>query len=297
MIKLRSSTKYVIVIAVFFVSVAIGLQRSKLHKSFGEQQTVLDVKTAQDLFDKSPHFKKIRMGFRPADFQKTKSAITSELNNELITRKYWDSTGQYIVLVSEIPDSLASSIVSNLRNINGLVEDKIFTDSNQDIEINVEEHLKNKQLVKERLKTDLSNPNRRMTEQSVASAERSLSKLQTEIDSLSNQVKIHKQRKERNLLFLTAVNAQTGNRFMKSLQEFIFTTILMLIVLTVGLLIFYFIMVMFLKLMKKLGIRTAQGTGNYSYNYNKYYGYGAKNKRIKRIYKDKKTSDEEEESK
>jgi hypothetical protein len=296
MIKLKSGTKYVIVIAVFFASVAIGLQKSKLHKSFGETKTQVDFGKAQELFDKSPHFKKIRMGFMPGDFAATRKIITDELNHIEITKKYWDSTGNYVVLVSEIPDSMTESIVLKLRKINGMTDDKIFTDSNQDISIDVEEHLKNKQLVKERFKKELNDHNRRMTEEGIARTERSLSKLQTEIDSLSNQVRIHKQRKDRNLLFLTAVNNQTGNRFVRSVKDFTFTTVLMLIVFTVGLLLFYFMMVFFLQMMKKLGIRTAQ-SGGYSYSYGKYYGYGSKNKRIKRIYKDKISSEEEDNTK
>lgn len=294
MIRLRRSTKYVIVIAVFLASIAIGLQKSKLHKSFGEKQTGVDVSAASELFQKADYFKKIKMSFHPKDFQEARKVIANELGKSSITRKYWDSTANFMILVSEIPDSCSTEIISNLRNVDGLTEDKVYTASDQNILIDVEAHLENKKLVKERIKGDLSNPNRRMTEDGIARLERSLSRIQTEIDSLSNQVRIHKQKKENNLLFITAVKENVDNQLQSKVKDFILTTIVMIIAFTLALILFYFLLIGFLNLMKRLGIRTAQESGKYSYNYNKYYGYGSRNKRVKRIYKDKKGDDEEE---
>ena len=293
MIRLRRSTKYFIVVAVFVVSILVGLDKSKLHKNFGEKKSNVNVTTASELFKKAGHFKKIKMSFYPKDYQAARKTIANELGKKGITRKFWDSTPNYMILVSEVPDSCSSEIISKLRNIQGLSEDKIYTDSDQDILINVEEHLKNKKLVKERIKSDLSNSNRRMTEDGIARLERSLSRIQTEIDSLSNQVEIHKRKKEHNLLFVTAIKQDTKSSMKHTIQDFILTTVVMIISLTIALVIFYFLLVGLLRLMKKLGIRTAQESGKYSYNYNKYYGYGSRNKRVKRIYKDKKEDNQE----
>ena len=59
--------------------------------------------------------------------------------------------------------------------------------------------------------------------------------------------------------------------------------------------ILYFFVVLILFLMKKVGIKTAtSSSGSYKYNYNKgYYGKSGI-KRVKRIYKDKESSQREE---
>jgi len=293
-VRVKHGTKYFIILLIFATSIFIGVKRSKIHKSFSPKTVVINDAKERKIFNSAPNYKKTELLYSIDDFQTAKKKFES------ILAKYSENTEasksvNYLMAISEIPDSKSNQMLKELREIKGLTSDNTNNYEPKDININIKEHLENKKLVKNRIKQDLENPGKHLSEDKINRLGRSLTVLQTEIDSLSNQVDIQKRNSENNLVFIKAIRMNTDNLFLKSVKTFIITTVISLLLISFGLVFFYYVMLLFLKMMKRMGLKTSSASGRSSYNYNKYYGYGygRKNRKIKRIYKDKEPETEE----
>jgi len=295
MIKLRRGTKYFIIFLIFAVSILLGLKRSHLIGNFSQKKIVVNTSRAQEIFSKSPNCKKINMKYNVDDEKEVISKISNILSNKYSVTKFRNTKNNSLVLVAEFPDSLFSEVIPSLRKIKGLTEDNIRTSMGKGLEINVEEHLNNSKLVKEQIKEAIKNT--RISADTRDRLMNQLGKVQTEIDSLSNKYIIQKQNKENDLLFLTVVRNYSDSLLGRSVKSFVITTIIVMLALSIGMFFLYFAMVFILKLMSKLGIRTARDTASgkyYNYDYNRGYYGNSHHKKVKRIYKNKKPEEEKE---
>ena len=121
------------------------------------------------------------MIFRVDDLSSEKEKLSEIITKYGLIKKHFDLTGSYIVSLLEIPTENSEIILQELRKIHGLSVEKAFSNSKTDININVQEHLNNKKLVKERIKKELSNQSRRLSEDKIDRLEKSLTTIQTEI--------------------------------------------------------------------------------------------------------------------
>jgi len=278
MISMRRSTKILIILLVFIASIYLGLKRSNLISSFSEPSTGAENKEAINIFERSGNFKKVRIEYETIDLHKSVDRILDAINkgrgkiifSDLSNYKYW--------AVFEAPDSLLEKNSNNLREIENMIGENVFTNSEADFDINIKAHLDNKKTTKSKI---LDLINKSSIPERVNQFTRQLEKIQAEIDSLKNQEKVRDLNRS-NYLILVQVNkkVKTSNLFYSNLIKFIYTTLIVFIALVIALLLFYFIVVMLLKVMSSLGIRTSRTSSSYHYYSDKPY-----RRKIKRKYK------------
>ncbi len=290
MVRLRRNTKYFIIAAMFIVSIFIGLERSRFLKSFRQTAPTINLSDFQKTYDKASNSKKIKMVFNVEEINAPVSELNGILSEYNIFTRNSDSKSNYTVSILEFPDSLFTDVMSDLREIKGLTEEKVKTPEDVSFDIDIEEHLNNKIIVRERIKESLKNP--RLNQESIERLRFSLNSVQTSIDSLNNQKTIQERNRTFNLLFLTILQRSgrtyTAMRILKSFGIFIGYFLIYMVAFTILLFILFFMMNSILKLMSALGLRTARGT---SKGYN--YSYGSYGRKVKRVYKGKKEKEPE----
>ena len=290
MVRLRRNTKYFIIGIMFIVSIFIGLERSRFLKSFRHTAQSINLSDFQKTYDKASNSKKIKMVFNVEEISVPVSELNGVLSEYNIFTRNSDSKSNYTVSILEFPDSLFTGVMSDLRKIKGLTEEKVKTPEDVSFDIDIEEHLNNKIIVRERIKESLKNP--RLNQESIERLRFSLNSVQTSIDSLNNRKTIQERNKNFNLLFLTILQKSgrtyTAMRIVKSFGIFIGYFIIYMVAFIILLFILFFLMHSILKLMSVLGLRTARGT---SKGYN--YSYGSYGRKVKRIYKGKKEKEPE----
>ena len=290
MVRLRSNTKYFIIGIMFIVSIFIGLERSRFLKSFRQTAPSINLSDFQKTYDKASNSKKIKMVFNVEDKNIPVSELDEVISEYNIIDKKSDSKSNYAVSILEFPDSLFTDVMSDLREIKGLTEEKVKTPEDVSFDIDIEEHLNNKIIVRERIKESLKNP--RLNQDSIERLRFSLNSVQTSIDSLNNRKTIQERNRTFNLLFLTILQKSgrtyTAMRIVKSFGIFLGYFLIYMVAFTIFLFFLFFMMNSILKLMSKLGLRTARGT---SKGYN--YSYGSYGRKVKRVYKGKKEKEPE----
>ncbi|NQV18074.1 MAG: hypothetical protein HQ534_05975 [Armatimonadetes bacterium] len=290
MVRLRSNTKYFIIGIMFIVSIFIGLERSRFLKSFRQTAPSINLSDFQKTYDKASNSKKIKMVFNVEEISAPVSELNGILSEYNIFTKNSDSKSNYTVSILEFPDSLFTDVMSDLREIKGLTEEKVKTPEDVSFDIDIEEHLNNKVIVRERIKESLKNP--RLNQDSIERLRFSLNSVQTSIDSLNNRKTIQERNRTFNLLFLTILQKSgrtyTAMRIAKSFGIFLGYFLIYMVAFTIFLFFLFFMMDFILKLMTKLGLRTARGT---SKGYN--YSYGSYGRKVKRVYKGKKEKETE----
>ena len=290
MVRLRRNTKYFIIGIMFIVSIFVGLERSRFLKSFRQTAPSINLSDFQKTYDNAYNSKKIKMVFNVEEINVPVSELNGVLSEYSIFTKNSDSKSNYTVSILEFPDSLFTDVMSDLREIKGLTEEKVKTPEDVSFDIDIEEHLNNKIIVRERIKESLKNP--RLNQDSIERLRFSLNSVQTSIDSLNNQKTIQERNRTFNLLFLTILQKSdrtyTAMRIAKSFGIFLGYFLIYMVALTILLLILFFMMNIILKLMSALGLRTARGT---SKGYN--YSYGSYGRKVKRVYKGKKEKEPE----
>ncbi len=290
MIRLRRNTKYFIIAAMFIVSIFIGLEQSNFLKSFRPRALSIHLTDFQKTYDKASNSKKIKMVFNVEEMSVPVSELNEILSEYNIFTRNSDLKSNYTVSILEFPDSLFTDVMSDLRKIKGLTEEKVKTPEDVSFDIDIEEHLNNKIIVRERIKENLKSP--RLTQEGIERLKFSLNSIQTSIDSLNNQKTIQERNRNFNLLFLTIIQKSyrtyTALRIAKSFGKFIGYFLIYMVAFIIILLILFFMMNSILKLMTALGLRTARGT---SKGYN--YSYGSYGRKVKRVYKGKKEKEPE----
>lgn len=294
MIRLKRGTKYFIVIAIFAVSLFVGLRKSDLIDSFSHKTVLKRDQAAERIFKNADNIKKIRCSYNLPD-KKFLQDIKEVFQTDELNKKYWSSQGYYNVGILEVPDSLLDGVLAELKSVKGFSSEKIITNDKPVINVDVKEHLENAKISKQSIIDGISD--KRLTPNRLKDYRTELRSVQSEIDSLKNLVNIKKFNENINLILLDIVTPHVDTTLKRSIQEFIFTTLVTLIALIILVAFFYFVMVFILYLMKRFGIRTSHSsTGSYNYNYS--YGskyYRRRPKKVKRIYKTKESDSEESE--
>ena len=279
MISMRKGAKLLIVLTVFVAAILIGLRKSDLIDVLSASSATINTSKAEKIFEKSPNYKKVRLTYISNDLNKINSEIMKILQNENNRIVFSNSSIDYIVTFYESPESLFSHNRTALTAISGFTSEDIITAEIPKYKIDVEAHLENKRITKNKL---LDLIEKSTIPERVEYFTRQLEKIQVEIDSLANQEEIRKTNIENYSLFIKIVKDQkSSSNIIKALRTFSLTTLLTLIVLTICLFVFYFFMVLFLKIMKLVGIKTSRDSSS-TYHY---YSDKPYKRKIKRKYK------------
>ncbi len=291
MIRLRRGTKYFIIVLVFVIAVLSGLSRADLGNAFSPSRPRIDVRRAEDIFQKADNNRKYVVEYGHEELDPIYNNVQSILKTEVIDTKIMERRAEFFVAVFSLPNEMNDEIMNQLRSIEGFEQEKLSSPQKADFELDIDQHLQDRQLVKRRLESELTET-RLLSEDRIERLSGQLTRVQTEIDSLRSLSQKRLTDQNRDLVMIKAVQQTTEqmNTFVGEIKVFSITTLITLVSLIILLLIFYFIFVAVLEVMNIVGIRTLRGSSG-GYNYSK-SGYGRK---VKRIYK--KPGDEEKEDK
>ena len=292
MFRLRRETKFFIIFIIFFISFYLAAKWSHIFSGFKNRQVRPNLEYAMKLFNNARNYKKIKIIITEGKEDNNIDAINS-LVSKYGKTIYVEKKPLYFTAIIQIPDSLYSDFITNLRQIKMPNEENIITTPHKTTKIDIKEHLQNAILAKETIITALKS--KRISPDRFTNYQKQLNKIQAEIDSLKSIDTSTKINSKQNIVLLSAYKNINVNNLSTSIKVFMLALIASMIALSILGFILYFFTALILFLMKKVGIKTATASsGSYKYNYNKgYYGKSGI-KRVKRIYKDKESPQRED---
>ncbi len=280
MFRLKRDTKYILIIVVIVLSVFMGLRKSNLQQAFSKKKVTVDISYVEKLFDDSANERKIKLIYNVKDFDKIKSILSGILEDEDVYTKLFETKGSYFNVVFEFPKTKYEGITKKLREIDGLEVENIQSASAVRYSPNIEANLKNNELSKKRIQ-DLMN--RTSSHESIKHFSSQIRKIQATIDSLKNQKKFQSHNSNYSIVIITAIKHLGDNSMIRnSINVFVLTTFISLIAMICGLIVFYYVTIILVKVMELMGIKTARGSSGYGYN----YGRKSYSRQVKRVYKD-----------
>ena len=296
MVKIRKGTKYFIIFLIFFMSFYVATKYSHILSGFSSQMVTPNLTKANGLFNKSQNYKKIKIVIPEAKEENVADKIISVITKyDEIKIKYNEKKQYYYTTILEIPDSLYRNFITDLRSIKMPSEENLVTSSNGNLKIDIKEHLENAFITKETIKKELTT--KRLTPDRLKNYQKELTAIQTQIDSLKNLESITKNNINKNVVLLSIYKNIKVNPLADASKKFFISLFVSVFLFSVVGIILYLFITLILLIMRKMGLKTATGggSGKYSYNYNKGY-YGSRGiKKIKRVYKDKPSSENPEE--
>ena len=279
MIKLKAGTQYVIIVAIFLFSVYIGLKSSNVLEK--TKVKTIDTKYSEKLFSESNNYEKIRTVFRTDNLNDKLKEISAIIDKEDINIVYSIKKNNNYIGIYEI-DSKNMSIISALQNVDELESESIEKNNNFEEAINIEGNLNNYLMSKKTIQNQLLSS--ALSTASKSSLRKDLSIIQVKIDSLLYLPKLIEKSKKNKLLYVSIIHKNNSGAINSmKIVKFTKVTLSLLVVLTLGLIVLYYTIMLTTFLMKKMGVKTARSSSS-NYNYNNYYSRGKK--KVKRIYKE-----------
>jgi len=295
MVKIKKGTKYFIIFLIFFMSFYVAAKYSHILSGFSSQTIKPNLTMANGVFNNSHNYKKVRIVIPEAKEENVANKVVSLIDGyKDIKIKYNEKQQNYYTTVLEIPDSLYRDFIVELRAVKVPSQENLVTSPKSNLKIDIKEHLENAILTKETIKKEL---NKRLTPERFKGYQAELMSVQTQIDSLKNLASITKNNMSKDIVFLSVYKNIKINPLANATKKFFISLFVSVILLSIIGVFLYLFMTFILYIMRRMGLKTATGGGGgkYSYNYNKgYYGRGGV-KKVKRIYKDKSSSDKPEE--
>ena len=273
MLRLKLGTKVLIILAIFVVAIVLSIKTSNLLTENSKKIMISkdELGTAKRKFDNLPVKKKIIYSFERA--QPIRDKIDNLFKNELIKTIYSSSEKNYSLIIIQFPDSIRNEVITEIRAIDGMISEKIFTETNEKFNINFEERIK----LSKNQKSKYQELRNNTTIDGVArNLNKQINLVQAKIDSLKELEREKEIYQNSNLAFIKSkVQDKKDNILLDRLLQFAINTFIYLVVLLIGLIILYFILLLLIKFMEGLGIKTVKPTSR------RYGYYSRKKKKIK----------------
>lgn len=291
-----SRSKRVRAIGVFIVLIAIIT--SFYMGSKGSKSSAVDNRDAKKIYDSLNNRTKISISISVKSLAALKFVIQSKLNTEdnlKIYSKEQSNSALYIYQVDPQSVPVTMGYLSEVGNITNS-EERIST---QQGEIDLENKLRDREIIYQKEFQDYNTAKVKYSYQ----LDR-IKQLGKEVDSLKFEI-ANQRNKAKTILFLTArIQASNVGR-VAGYRVFLLEFIKWLVIYSIAVIFMYYGTIVLMYLMTLLGIRfpSISAYGGRGYNiyagYKGYRGYGSygyggsKRRKIKRIYKNRPSSDEE----
>jgi hypothetical protein len=277
MIKMHSHSKYAIVVLIFILAIVIGIKTSNLFSVLDNSQDLQEGKEISEAFEKYQYYKKLEIVFQTSELRSAMNEIdllVADPDVILINSEAYKNSFHTFL---EVKNSGYEKFYNNLHNIKGFFYENVNNSNLPEYDINIEEHLNNKELAKLQLQTLLQHS---IIPERVNQYNQQLDDNQAEIDRLQN-MKIALEKYAQNTLISVMVQKKKDQTQMllSALKKFGINTFAMLFLMIVFFTILYFILDLLLKFMRLIGIKTSSATSSH-------YNYSSRRKKIKRKYKD-----------
>lgn len=296
MFRLRKSTKIVIIILLIAAAGYFSVRISNIETIFssGITKIKIDDRQADNIFQKLDNDRKIKLLYSTSDLTGFTSALNNIYAENNISPHYSNNTANYYVSIFDYPKTITDSIMTRLRNLQNLNNEFLESADPDKFEINIDDHIANKERVKRTLEKKIDNAII-MSDERIDHYNQQLTNIQMQIDSLRNKKNIIADLSSKNLVYLQVKNTPASGEYvlrtrrLKLIRNFLLYFVAFLFISVILLIAVNYFLILLLKLMQLLGIKTARSSsGGYSYGSNSYrskYSY-SKPKKVKRIYKD-----------
>lgn len=284
-------------LAIFIVLLALAYGGFKAFRSTGNMPT-MDTRTSDAIFRDTSWMYKTKFVLGGTGSQKLQqiSATLSEVSTEReVHSSETSNSGTYIV---KVPNEQLSSLKTKLGSFGSIIKSETFTDSTL-------------------ISTNLEIENQRLTSYETERATLDAIRMRSEVenrrmDNLNRLItqttdKIQRlQAANTTLLYVIVMPSSHQGSALNQAQAFLKNFLIALLGISLAVMVAYFGTRLLITLLAMLGVK---GFGldtilqNYSYgSYQKYsgynsrysYGYGGKNRKVKRVYKDNRSSKEDE---
>ncbi len=276
MLVMSSGTKRIIIFVILALSIYLGVRMSGFMASVPPKQ-VVETKEAEHVFNNAIHNTKTMLNFTVNDFPEVVASYNDIVTQEGVRTLYHVGTRNNIVSVIEFSDNLYNDVISGLREIPGLENEKTETSPAATVSgIDIDSHIEQNHALLRRYEERLTN--QYLTTREISELHKEISNIQTKIDSL-NTLKSEKE-KENNLV-MAVIRSDTGPRAPTGITRYINLSLFVLlsfVVVTICAILIYFGIEFLTKLAAILGVRSAKRSSRYG-SYGKsssYYGYGRK---------------------
>ena len=292
MLFMRRKLQTAIILAIIAVSVYSAVQITGIPKR-GVRTVELDLREPRRVFEQSINNRKTIINYLIADAHEISSQFNQILTREGTNVYFNNRDRSHFVAVFDTPKEQEASVLEKLRQIDGLSNEKTETALTKPggiIDIN--SHVRENELVKERYRERLKNPH--LTTREIGELQFQIRTIQTKIDSL-NSVKELEEVKTNPLYFIIA-RTHSGNmaptKHIKQYGQLLFVTLAFILLYTLAALLITYSFTAISKLMKLSGIKTSKSGGSrYSYG----YGYSYANKRKKKKHRSQPVDEPKEE--
>lgn len=277
MVRIAKSTKVIIILAIIAASLGISAKKTGLLKKNQNLANSKDLIRAEKFFELAENHSKIRVTYSNVDVKKLKQDINNLFNKNAV--KISDEViggNEYYVKV-EMPTTKADEITKKLIEIDETAKIKKTTNSEHNKYIDFETRIKQNQdyltLLDSKIKKARGIDFTKIKAEQVEA--------QNEIDRLKQRQKQQVKNQNFSVLLLSAKAISTNKNNVKKIVEFFKLSLILLVAFTIIALVGFGFIVVLLKIMSALGIRSTRTVSRYGYNYGE-YGYS---RRKKRIYK------------
>ena len=276
MINMHKHSKYAVIILIFILSILTGLKVSNLIYTLEGPQPLNGNKQMREVFDNLKYNRKLVMEYKSKDINSLRSNIRELLNQSAAEQVNSEvSENSYVVLL-EVKNESFKDFYNTLLQIEGFYQEQFYNDT-PEYDINIEEHISNKELAKMQLQNLLQHS---VVPERVDQYNDQLEKIQAEIDNLHDmKIRISKFKNNTLISIESFKKINKTKLLFSALIKFVIYTFITIILLVGFFVILFIILNNLLKLMKSIGIKTSGRSSSAYY-------YSPRKKKIKRKYKD-----------
>ncbi len=271
MIFMSSSAKRWIIFIIFLLSIIMGYRMSDVG-SPKPTESGIDIREAENVFQNSIHTRKTRMNFAVSNFQNAIDSFNEIISAEGIKQFYRLTGDMNIVSVIEISASEDDNIITRLRNLPGLENEK--TETIEDIShttIDTPSHLEQNRFLLQRYRERLNNPY--LTTREISELQLQIRDIQTRIDSLYRIDHIKAEQEKQNHLVMAVIRRAESPGHTSRIMIYIDLAVKIIfsfVTITIIVILLYFGIILLLKLMEWLGVKSSRKGLHYLYRYQKY---------------------------
>jgi len=280
--------------------VLVSLMTSYYFNGFSSKAPTVNSRETDRIYDELTHTNKIKIEVNVKSMELLKKLIETKLLAQGAVKLNAEEQGAYSRYIFQVEPQNVSSILSDVSEI-GTIYDKKERVNFQDSAIDLESKLRDREALYQK---EFSDYNTSKTKYSYQLDRLNL--LSKEVDSLKLAISNQKN-KAMTLLYIKAQQISRQGGRVRSYQKFFFDFIKYMIIFTIVLAFLHYGTVLLVYLLSQLGIRFPSLTGFFGRGYNYYAGYkgykgysgygssgygygGSKKRRVKRIYRNKKSS-------
>jgi hypothetical protein len=295
--RLRSLGLFIVLVALILSYYFNGMQT---------KTPTINTRETDRIFEDLPHTKKIELDVSVKSFDLLRKMISTKLEGQGAIKLNSEEHGGFSLYIYQIDPLSLNMVLSDLSEI-GTITNKVEKVNTQSADIDLEQKLIDREALYQKELQDYNNSKTKYSFQMDR-----INQLSKEVDSLKFEIK-NQRNKVMTLLYIKA-QTQTGNvGRIRNYQKFVFDFLKYIVLCTFVVAFIYFGTIALVYFMALLGIRFPSlgrylGKGyNYYAGYKGYtgysgyrgygrYGYGGSRKRkVKRIYRDKHSSESESE--